>query len=591
MTVDQAMAFGLIGVTILGFVWGRLPYDVVAVTGLLVGMATGVVPVDKAFSGFSDDIVIIVGCALIMSAAVARSGAVETIMRPVLPHLKTTQLQVTALVAGVMLASMVTKNVGALAIFMPIALQFARRGDTPASAYLMPMAFASLLGGIVTLVGTSPNVIVAKVRADLGGEPFGMFDYTPVGLTIALLGFGFLAIGWRLLPTRQGNASMEAAFNLESYTAEARMPAPKEGEEAKQRPLAELIDAGGEDVEIVGIVRERTRRMAVDPALSLRPGDEVLLRGEASDLESFVAKTKLELVGDGDEAPDDRTVVEGVVTPPSDLVGRTAAQLHLEGRFGIRILALSRASTAIKESLSTTRFQAGDVVVLRGRTEGMPDALGDLRILPLATRDLPLGRNARSWLPLAILVVAMGLVAANVVSVPVGFFGAVVAVLLLRCMTPAEAYASVEWPVLVLFAALIPISDAIGRTGGADLIAGWMMNAVEGMPPIVALGATLILAMAVTPFLNNAATVLVMGPIAAKLAAKLGMNPDPFLMATALGAGCDFLTPIGHQCNTLVMGPGGYKFGDYARLGLPLSILVIVVGTPLIAFFWPLRAH
>jgi di/tricarboxylate transporter len=590
MTLDQALAFGLIGATILGFISGRLPYDVVAVTGLVVGIAIGVVPADKAFSGFSDDIVIIVGCALVMSAAVARSGAVETLMRPVLPHLKTTSLQVSALVAGVMLASMVTKNVAALAIFMPIALQFARRGDMPASAYLMPMAFASLLGGIVTLVGTSPNVIVARVRADLGGEPFGMFDYTPVGLTIALLGFGFLAVGWRLLPKRRGASSMEAAFNLENYTAEARIPQAEGGEEAKELPLRELIEAAGQDVEIVGVVRDRSRRLPADPHLSVRSGDEVLLRGEAANLESFVAKAKLELVGDKDEPEGGLTVVEGVVTPPSELVGRTAAALHLEGRFGIRILALSRASTAIDESLSTTPFEAGDVVVLRGRPDGLPEVLGELRILPLASRNLPLGRSGRSWLPLLILVGAMALVAASVVSVPVGFFGAVVAVLLLRCMTPAEAYASVEWPVLVLFAALIPISDAIGRTGGADLIAGWMMNAVEDTPPIVALGATLVLAMAVTPFLNNAATVLVMGPIAAKLAAKLGMNPDPFLMATALGAGCDFLTPIGHQCNTLVMGPGGYRFGDYARLGLPLSILVIVVGTPLIAFFWPLRA-
>ena len=589
MSVDQALAFGLIGVTILGFVWGRLPYDVVAVTGLLVGIAIGVVPVDKAFSGFSDDIVIIVGCALVMSAAVARSGAIETIMRPVLPHLQTTSLQVMALVGGVMLASMVTKNVGALAIFMPIALQFARRGDVPASAYLMPMAFASLLGGIVTLVGTSPNVIVSKVRADLGGEPFRMFDYTPVGIVIAILGFGFLAVGWRLLPARKGSASMEAAFNLDSYTAEARLPKPKDGEEPQTRALRDLIEAAGQDVTIVAIVRDRFRKLSPDPWLTLLPGDEMLLRGEPGDLESFVAKAELEFVGDKD-AQGDLTVVEGVVTAPSDLVGRTAAQLHLEGRWGIRILALSRSSSHVEESLSTTRFQAGDVVVLRGRQEGLPEALGELRILPLATRDLALGRNARSWLPLLILVGAMALVAANLVSVPVGFFGAVVAVLLLRCMTPAEAYASVEWPVLVLFAALIPISDAIGRTGGADLIAGAMMQAVQDMPPIVALGATLILAMAVTPFLNNAATVLVMAPIAAKLAAKLGLNPDPFLMATAIGAGCDFLTPIGHQCNTLVMGPGGYRFGDYARLGLPLSILVIVVGTPLIAFFWPLRA-
>lgn len=586
MTVDQALAFALIGGTILAFVWGRLPYDVVAVTGLVFGVVIGVVPAQKAFLGFSDDIVVIVGCALVMSSAVARSGAVETVMRPILPHLTSTSLQVPALVAGVLVASMVTKNVGALAIFMPIALQLARRTGTPASAFLMPMSFASLIGGIVTLVGTSPNVIVSKVRADLTGEPFGMFDYTPVGLAIAILGFAFLAAGWRLLPRRQGTASMEAAFRLDSYTAEVRIP---EGHPASGLSVRELEAMGGEDVHVSSIVRERYRRMPAAPDVGLRGRDVLLLRGEPADLERFVARSGLHLAGTPDEEAGELTVIEGVVTQPSDLVGRTAAQLDLEGRYGVRILALSRSSEAIEQSLSTTRFHAGDVVVLRGPPGSLPETLGLLRILPLAARNVALGRSGRSWLPAIILIVAMALVAVNVVSVPIAFFGAVVVVLLTRCMTPSEAYAAVEWPVLVLFAALIPISDAIGRTGGADLVATWMMHGVHDLPPIVALGATLVLAMAVTPFLNNAATVLVMGPIAAKLAARLGMNPDPFLMATALGAACDFLTPIGHQCNTLVMGPGGYRFGDYARLGAPLSILVIVVGTPLIAFFWPLR--
>ncbi|HMO29881.1 SLC13 family permease [Enterovirga sp.] len=587
MSLDQALSFALIGGVILAFVWGRLPYDVVAVTGLICGVALGVVPADKAFLGFSDDIVVIVGCALVMSSAVARSGAVETLMRPILPHLTTTALQVPALVAGVLFASMVTKNVGALAIFMPIALQLARRTGVPASSFLMPMSFASLIGGIVTLVGTSPNVIVSRVRAELTGVPFGMFDYTPVGLAIAILGFLFLAVGWRLLPKRTGTASMEAAFRLDSYVAEVSLP---DGHAAAGRRVRDLREMGGAGVEISSIVRERYRRMPAEPETELRSRDMLLLRGEPGDLERFVVQAGLLLAGRPDEESGKVTVIEGVVTPPSDLVGRTAAQLDLEGRYGMRILALSRSSEEIEQSLSATRFHAGDVVVLRGPTRSLPETLGLLRILPLAGRGIALGRNTRSWLPLAILIVAMALVAVNAVSVPIAFFGAVVVVLLTRCMTPTEAYAAIEWPVLILFAALIPISDAIGRTGGADLVAGWMMRGVQDFPPIVALGATLVLAMAVTPFLNNAATVLVMGPIAAKLAARLGMNPDPFLMATALGAACDFLTPIGHQCNTLVMGPGGYRFGDYARLGLPLSILVIVVGTPLIAFFWPLRA-
>jgi di/tricarboxylate transporter len=586
MTVDQALAFGLLGVTIAAFVWGRLSYDLVALTALAAGIAIGIVPADKAFSGFSDDIVIIVGCALVLSAAIARSGAVETLMRPVTPHLRTVQLQVPVLVGGVLLLSMVTKNVGALAIFMPIALQLARRTGTAASSLLMPMAFASLIGGIVTLVGTSPNVIVSKVRADLTGQPFGMFDYTPVGLSIAVAGFVFLSVGWRLLPRdRRGAASMDAAFNLESYTTEAKLP---EGSPAAGLTIAEAEAMDDGDVKIATVVRERFRRYPASPALRLRAGDVLLLRGEPGDLERFVARTGLELAvkGTGEEA----AILEGVVTAESGLIRRTPAQLDLGRRYGLDVLAVSRRGRRIEGRLSATRFRAGDVVVMRGLPATLPETLGTLGVLPLAARAIALGRNSRSWLPSLVLVVAMGLVAAHVVPVAVAFFGAVVAILLLRTMTPHEAYEAVEWPVLVLLGALIPISEAINTTGGADLIAAWLTRVVQDLSPSLALATTLVLAMAVTPFLNNAATVLVMGPIAARLASKLGLNADPFLMAVALGAACDFLTPIGHQCNTLVMGPGGYRFGDYARLGLPLSILVVALGVPLIALFWPLRA-
>ena len=585
MTLDQVLAFSLIGITVAAFVWDRLPYDLIALTALAAGIALGLVPADKAFSGFSDDIVIIVGSALVLSTAIARSGAVETLMRPILPHLTSAQRQVWTLVAGVLLLSMVTKNVGALAIFMPIALQLARRTGTSPSTLLMPMAFASLIGGIVTLVGTSPNVIVSKVRANLTGQPFGMFDYAPVGLCVAATGFLFLCLGWRLLPRRESGArAMDAAFNLERYTTEANLPA---GHPGIGGTIAELEAASDSDVRIATVLRERFRRYPASPDFRLRANDVLLLTGEPDALERFIARTDLMLAGTLPEA--EAVVMEGVVTAESGLVGRTAAQLDLERRQGVLILAVSRRGRRIEQRLSAVRFRAGDVVVMRGRTAALGPSLGALGVLPLAAREIALGRNDRSWIPAAILAVAMGLVALHVVPVTVAFFGAVVAVLLLRSMTPHEAYQAVEWPVLVLLGALIPISETVTSTGGADLIAAHLTTLVQDLPPIAAMSTILVLAMAVTPFLNNAATVLVMGPIAAKLATKLGLAPDPFLMAVALGAACDFLTPIGHQCNTLVMGPGGYRFGDYARLGLPLSLIVIAVGVPMIALVWPLR--
>ncbi len=592
MTIDQALAFGLMAVTIGLFIWGRLPYDLVAVLALIAGVLMGIIPADEAFSGFGDDVVIIVATALLVSAAVARSGAVETVMRPLLRQMRGAQMQVPVLAGAVTLLSMVTKNVGALAMLMPVASQVSRRTGTPLSYLLMPMAFGSLIGGIVTLVGTSPNILVAKVREDLTGEPFGMFDYTPVGIVIALTGVVFLSFAYRLLPgdRRAAGTSMDAAFNIEEYSTEARVP---EGSPFVDRTVSELEALGEGGVRVTTLIRERFRRTAPRPDSPLRADDVLLLTGEPDDLERVVARARLRLAGEEvaeDEADDDSAVAEGVVTADSPLVGMTPAEAQLRRRHGLGLLAVSRSGQRLTRRLRRLRLEVGDVLILKAPRDRLAESLGELRILPLSERDVALGSRKRSWLPLMILAAAMVLVAAHLVPVAVAFAGAAAAMLLLRVMTMDEAYESIEWSVIVLLAALIPVSNAIQATGGTDLIAAGLERVAGALPPILALGLMIVLAMAVTPFLNNAATVLVMAPIAASLAGRLNLNADPFLMAVAVGAACDFLTPIGHQCNTLVMGPGGYRFGDYWRLGLPLSVLVVVVGTPLIAAVWGLGA-
>ena len=596
MTLDQALAFGLIGATIGLFVWGRLPYDLVALLSLLAGVVVGIVPADKAFEGFADDVVVIVATALLVSSAVARSGAVETAIRPLLRRLRGTGAQVSALSGMVLVLSAFTKNIGALAIFMPVAFQLGRRTGTSPSSLLMPMAFASLIGGLITLIGTSPNIIVSRLREDITGQPFGMFDFAPVGLGIALAGWVFLSLGWRLLPQgRRGAVSMDAALNIEGYTTEAALlpDSPMTG-----RTVAELEALGEGGVTVATIVRERFRRYTPRPDWALRPDDVLLLRGEAEDLDRVVARAGLRLAGeqakrpsDADESVEDGedSVVEGVVTADSPLIGRTPAQMDLHRRFGVSLLAVSRSGQPVGQRLNAVRLRAGDVALLKGSSGALPGALAELRVLPLSQRDIALGRNRRSLLPVLVLGAAMALLALHLVPVAVAFFGAAVVLLALRAMTMREAYGTVEWSVLILLGALIPVSEAIRTTGGTDLIAGWLSGAVATLPPMAAVALIMVAAMGVTPFLNNAATVLMLGPIAGSLAKQLELNPDAFLMAVAIGAACDFLTPIGHQCNTLVMGPGGYRFSDYWRLGLPLSVIVVLVGVPLIALFWPLR--
>lgn len=591
MTLDQALAFGLMAATIGAFVWGRLPYDLVAVLALLAGVALGVVPADEAFSGFGDDVVVIVAAALLVSAGVARSGAIETAMRPLLRHLRSARTQVPALAGAVTLLSMVTKNVGALAMLMPVAAQVSRRTGTPLSYLLMPMAFGSLVGGLVTLVGTSPNILVSKVREDITGEPFAMFDYAPVGLAVAGAGLAFLSVGYRLLPAgrQAAGGSMEAAFTLGEYATEARLP---ETSPFAGRTVAELDALGEGGARVTTVIRERFRRLAPHPDRVLRPGDVLLITGGPEDLERVVARGGLRLAGEEAAAEEEgdggSLVVEGVVTADSPLVGATPAEAQLRRRHGLGLLAVSRSGQRLSRRLRRLRLEAGDVLILKASRDRMADSLGELRILPLSERDVALGRRKRSWVPLGLLALAMALVAIDAVPVAVAFAGAAAAMLLLRVMTMEEAYASIEWSVIVLLAALIPVSNAIQATGGTDLVAAGLESLAGGMPPLLALGFMIVLAMAITPFLNNAAAILVMAPIAANLAGRLGLNPDPFLMAVAVGSACDFLTPIGHQSNTLVMGPGGYRFGDYWRLGLPLSVLVVLVATPTIAAVWGL---
>jgi di/tricarboxylate transporter len=591
MTLQQALAFGLIGATIAAFIWGRWRYDVIALTALLIGVVIGVVPAKHAFDGFRNDITVIIACALVVSAAFAKSGVVEAILRPLLPRLKGPATQVPLFAGAVALLSMATKNVGALAIMMPIALQAARRTGTSPSRLLMPMAFASLIGGTVTLVGTSPNIIVSQVREQIVGKPFGMYDYAPVGLGITALGLVFLSFAYRLLPAvRPPTETIDAALAANPYVTEAQVP---EDWNPEKRSISHLHALAQGEVTVMGLLRDGERRSSPHANTRLRPGDVLLLEGEHQALDDLIARARLKLTRADrpvamEEPTEEVRIVEAVVGSDSILVGRSAQQENLHGEHGVNLLAVSRSGYRLTRELRQLRLRSGDVIVIQGGERTLPGALKTLGLLPLAEREVRLGGIRRAVAPALILGAAMVLVAFQVAPVAIAFFAAAVAMVLVGAIRMREAYSALDGPVLVLIAALIPVSDAIRATGGADLIAATLAGVFHGQPPILSLGAVMLVAMAATPFLNNAATVLIVAPIGASLARLLGLNIDPFLMAVALGAACDFLTPIGHQCNTLVMAPGGYKFADYPRLGAPLSVLVLVVGTLLIAAVWPL---
>lgn len=589
MTLPQMLAFGLIALMMAAFVIEKLRYDMVAVLSLLIAVGVGIVPFDKAFSGFSDDIVIIVASALIVSAGVARSGVVDLAIKRFFPNLNSFHAQLALLVGVVTVLSAFIKNIGALAIMMPVAFQFARKSGRSPSRYLMPMAFGALLGGLMTQIGTSPNIVISRLQAELGGAPFTMFDFTPVGSILAAIGFVFLVFFGRLVPTRtpQTGALNESLEN-ETYSTEALV-----GEQSpmKGKELRELLAVGDGEVIATGLLRGVSRR-APFPDLVIAAGDTVLLEGPPAALDRLIAGARLTLPAAKASVQDstgDLTAIEVSVSLSSGLIGVSAREIALLNNYGISLLAVNRQGQRLSDRTADINIAAGDLLLLQGTRRSLPGFLQDFGLLPLAERAILLGTPRNVWVPLAILVLAMTVTAFGWVPVPVAFFAAAVMIVLFRVLPLSEVYKSVDGPILVMLAALIPVSDSLRTTGATELIGHWLGAAASGLPAYGALAMLLVATMAVTPFLNNAATVLVMGPIAASFATQLGYRPEAFLMAVAIGAACDFLTPIGHQCNTLVMGPGGYRFSDYARLGLPLSVIISAASIPALLWFWPIH--
>jgi di/tricarboxylate transporter len=593
MALDQALAFAIIAIAMILFASGRFRYDIVALGALLAAVLTGVVKPDRAFSGFTSDVVVIIASALVVSTAIARSGVAELALKPLLGRLKSARSQVPVLAGTTAVLSMGTKNVGALAIMMPVALQLARKTGSSPSFLLMPMSFMSLLGGLVTLVGTSTNIIVSQVRQETIGKPFAMFDFAPVGLVLTGLGLVLVSLAWPLLPgRRQPQTSMAEAVADAPYATEATVTA----EAAKAFPTVSDLKLGEDGVKLTAIAVQGERREAPLPDATLKAGDVLILEGEQEALDRLLARAPLQPAREGrevekGEATEEMRSVEAVVQRGSVLVGASAQRLALKQEYGVNLLAVGRGGERITQRLRDVTLRPGDILVLQAGERALPHIMKTLGVLPLAERDVRLGGVKRRISPVLILAAAMILVAFNALPIAVAFFGAAVLMVMVGALSMRDAYDSLEGQVLVLIGALTPVSEALKRTGGADLIARGLADVLHGVSPMLAMGALLVAAMACSPFLHNAPTVLVLGPIGVLTAQRLHLNPDPFLMAVATGAGCDFLTPIGHQCNTLVAGPGGYRFTDYWRLGAPLSLMVILVGPPLIGAVWPLTVR
>lgn len=589
MTQDQILTFAIIGFTIGLFIWNKWRFDIVALGSLFAAVLVGIVPADKAFSGFADPVVVTVACILVLSAAISQSGFIDVALRVMNRFAGFRNLEVFVLVGMVMVLSAFINNVGAMAVFLPIAITFAKKTGRKPSELLMPMAFGSLLGGLMTLIGTPPNLMISNIRNDFVGAPFGMFDFAPVGIGVCAVGILYLTFCWRFLPKdRRGQTSPEDRFSIEDYVSEVSVD---EDSSLIDKTIREVENSIEGDFSIIGLLRSGYRTLAPSGRLKVRQGDILIVRSDPTALKNVVDSGKVSLTGskeleDTSLTSDDVGIAEAVVMAGSDLIGSTPRELQLRRRFSVNLLAVRQSDSSRQNRLHNIRFAEGDIIVLQGSMDAIPETLSELGCLPLAERNLQLGRQKFMMLPVLIMLGAIALAVLNILPLAISFLGGVLLVVLLKVMRPNEVYSSIDISIIILLGALIPVTQAMQDTGGAELIADALSGITQSMSLYWVLSIVMLVTMIVTPFLNNAATVLLMAPIAANLAQNMGVGIDAFLMAVAVGASCDFLTPVGHQSNTLVMGPGGYKFTDYWRLGLPLSIIVIALGVPIIIWAW-----
>jgi len=618
MTQDQVFVLAILAATVALFLAGRWRHDMVAVASLLLCVVAGLVTGAEAFAGFGHPAVITVACVLILSQGLQQTGAVDVLVHRVLPTSSGPTVTIGALTALGALLSAFINNVGAMALLMPVALQVAGRQSLPPGKVLMPVAFGTILGGMTTLIGTPPNLIVSGFRAEHGGESFAMFDFTPAGSAVAVAGVLFVALlGWRLVPAR---AKADAdRFDTGTYLTEARVV---EGSKAEGRSLRDIGPTLREaDAQVVGMVRHDLRVTAPNPARLLRAGDILVIEAEPKSLGRVLSRLGLKLEEDvrresaetsdasgeaaegaasgGEAARDaatrqddadagDVALVEVAVRPDSSLIGRSATDIRLRTRFSINLLAISRQGRQSIRRLRSTRIQAGDVLLLQGPSDAVATFASEFGSVPLAARAIRIPDKGRTAAATVVMAAAVSGAALGLLPAAASFAAGVLVFMALRIVPLRGVYEAVDWPVIVLLGALFPVAGAMASTGAADLLARLMLSATGTPAPVVSLAVILIATMILSDFMNNAATAAVMCPIGISTAEQLGVSTDTFLMAVAMGASCAFLTPIGHQNNTLILGPGGFRFGDYWRVGAPLEMVVLLIGIPMLLWVWPL---
>lgn len=574
------------------FISGLWRYDIIALLALALSVAVGAVPYHQVFNGLANPAVITVACVMVISQTIHRSNLLTPVSQQLLKINQSPSLQVSALCLMTAFLSAFMNNVGALALMMPIAIQAAIKSKRSPSLVLLPIALASAFGGLLTMIGTPSNLIIANFRAEAMGQPFEMFDFFRVGIFIALIGVIFISlIGWRLIPgSRKSPASIEERFAISDYITEIKLP---EESPLIGKTLKEIEEYLKIDYISIELIRKKQRRFSLPENTKLEKNDILIIEIAPQNLQIFIEKGKCELIGGGNKGiellkSEEMTTVEATIPPGSRAINRSAKQMRLKFHYDTNLLGISRQGKNFRERIHDVQLKAGDVILLYGPVDSIQQQIIDYGLLPLENREILLNSPRKKWLSVAIFACALILAAIQLLPVSIAFSGAVLALMLSGSVQTRNLYKAIDWPVIILLAAMIPVGEALRTSGGTELIANFIASSALYLSPLFVLALLFIITMTLSDFMNNAATTVVMAPIAISIAQALHANIDPFLMTVAVAASCSFLTPVGHQNNTIVMGPGGYRFTDYIRIGLPLELLVLVTAIPAIFWLWPI---
>ena len=628
MTIDQIAISLILLLTFILFIYGKWRYDIVSLISLFVLAFTDkilgeensdlVININEIFKGFSHPAVITVAAVLIISQAMKNSGVVDLLALQIKPFTKKQEIHISSMSGIIAILSGFMNNVGALALMLPVALKTAWEQKRSPRILLMPIAFASILGGMITMIGTPPNIIISSLRQEqqelilsqlqhnpkindyvikhfgtnFEPSPFKLFDFTPVGGIIAILGVLFIALfGWRMIPRNpQKKTISQSLFSIDKYVTEISI-----AENSKLIGLSvhEANKITGDKLTIFKKINKKNKAENVDLNFIINESDAFLVMSDPSDLKDIMDEYKLTLSKEIQDRIqllkiENSTFMEVVISPDSPLIGKTRTYLRRRSSNRVTLMAVARQNKPIHKRLGNITFCLGDVLLIQSDEDSLSNIITTLELLPLAKRDINVGSISKATFSTIIFLGAIGLSIFNIFPTTISFILAILIYIFSGLLPLKNIYKSIDWPVIVLLGSMIPLSDALQNTGTTDLIANQVIYLIQGMPPWFIIGLIMTITMCLSDIINNAATALIMGPISVSIAVSLGFSIDPFLMSVAVGASCAFLTPIGHQCNALILGPGGYRFGDYWKLGLPLEIIIVILGTPLIIYFWPL---